>query len=171
MKLGGLPKDTPAGTQEPCALSDTAQGPRIGLLVFVPLPRAHHASQLSVTTPQKAGTLGHISWASLTHPQFTASEKGEQAEKGSEKVYLTQKRLLSVLSPGPGVQRLGGKQTLGWHLWQDESPRGWGHGSQRLKAPNQRSFGRQIVNRLSNLKTKAINTEFTTDSRNTTGLW
>lgn len=60
MKLGGLPKDPSAGTQEPCALNDMAQGPCMWLPVFVSLPSSHHTSQLSVTTSQKAGALGHI---------------------------------------------------------------------------------------------------------------
>ena len=111
---------------EPCALSDTAQGPHISLHVFVSLPRSYHPSQLSVTTPQKAGTHAYIQRASLPYSQFTASEKGKQDEKWSKKTHLTQKRRLSILTPGPGVQRLGGKKVLGWQLWQNESPRAGG---------------------------------------------
>lgn len=48
----------------------------------------------------------------LTQCQFIASKKGELGEKGPENVHLIQKRLQSVMTPGPSVQRHGGEESL-----------------------------------------------------------
>lgn len=54
----------------------------------------------------------------LTQCQFIASKKGELGEKGPENVHLIQKRLQSVMTPGPGEQRHEGRKASflgGWH--------------------------------------------------------